>query len=246
MKSEFNRTRDGLQQRFFELRYEGDRKLSGTLMRYGDVAKLPWGEKERFEPGVFGEVGGLDVILNVMHDRGSPIARTKGGGLELRDSVADLRMEAVLPETRAADDALALVGSKILRGFSVEFLPENYRIEQNDKSGDTIIHEKATLRGAGLVDRPAYEKSTVNARQKESSMDEEKVQRMIEAALAASDDKTTLDPAALAKGISTEVRSEIDAALQKRDEAEAERVAAEAEAEQKRSEAEAAAKTRRR
>ena len=239
MAVRYNETREGVQRRYFELRFDGERKLTGTVMRYGDVAELPWGEKERFEPGAFGEVAAADVILNVMHDRSAAIARTGGGGLMLRDTSSALQMEAVLPESRDADDALVKVRGKILRGLSVEFRPDQYRV---DEKAGMLIHERAVLRNIGVVDRPAYEKSAVEARRKGSSMDEEKVKRMIEESLAASDDKTTLDPAALAKGISTEVRSEIDAALQKRDEAEAERVAAEAEAEQKRSESEAAAK----
>ena len=84
----------------------GGRTLSGTAIRYGDVARLPWGQ-ERFEPGAFDDVAGADVILNVAHDRGRPIARTGGGGLVLADSADALTIRADLPATREADDALA-------------------------------------------------------------------------------------------------------------------------------------------
>ena len=40
----------GLQTRYVELRYDGENSVSGTLLRYGDVAVFPWGDKERFEP----------------------------------------------------------------------------------------------------------------------------------------------------------------------------------------------------
>ena len=69
MKIRESKTDDKLQRRFVEFRYDGDRTISGVAMRYGDVAKLPWGDKERFEPGAFGNVGSKDVILNFQHDR---------------------------------------------------------------------------------------------------------------------------------------------------------------------------------
>ena len=117
---------DNLQRRFVEFRYDGDRTISGVAMRYGDVAELPWGDKERFEPGAFGNVGSSDVILNFQHDRKRPLARTGGSGLTLDDSSQELRLTAKLPDTREANDAIELVKQNIVRGFSVEFLPESY------------------------------------------------------------------------------------------------------------------------
>ena len=169
---------DGIQRRYFELRYDADeRKVSGVAMRYGDTATLPWGEKERFEPGAFGEVGGLDVILNVQHDRGRPIARTTGGTMRLSDSAGELRIEATLPETTEADNAIANIRAGILRGFSVEFKPE-----ETDRDGDTIIVKKAKLPGIGLVDRPAYPKSRVQSRS-EGEMNESEIKALVERAV---------------------------------------------------------------
>ena len=63
----------------------------------------------------------LDVILNIQHDRGKPIARTDGGGLVLTDSPQSLRIAATLNETRQCEDVLTLVRDRVLRGLSVEF-----------------------------------------------------------------------------------------------------------------------------
>ena len=148
-----------LERRYFELRQDQDgRRLSGVAVRYGDVARLPWG-LEKFTVGAFGDVGKADAILNVQHNRDRPLARTGGGGLVLEDSAESLRVTAELPQTRDADDALELVRKGILRGLSVEFTPTRERQDQR-----TRIIQRAQLSGLGLVDRPAYRESAVAAR----------------------------------------------------------------------------------
>ena len=143
--------------RFTEFRAEG-RTLRGVVVPYGTPARIG-NFSERFEPGAFGDVGDLDVILNVQHSRRRPLARTGGGGLVLTDGPEALRMTAKLPETRDADDALALVKSGVLRGLSVEFK------SLRDSWSDSLrtVH-RAALGGIGLVDRPAYP-TGVEARQ---------------------------------------------------------------------------------
>lgn len=142
--------------RFSEIRAQ-DGNLTGTVLRYGDVATIG-GQPERFEPGAFGNVAALDVILNVQHERTRPIART-GGGLSLSDSPESLRMAAELPQTRDAADTLELVRTGVLRGLSVEF----HAIRETFEHGVRVIQE-AVLTGLGIVDRPAYAESTVEAR----------------------------------------------------------------------------------
>ena len=145
------------ERRFSELRQEG-RTLSGTLIRYGDVARFARGS-ETFEPGAFGDVTRADVILNTHHERARPLARTGGGGLELIDTREALTIRATLPITQDANDTIALILGGVLRGLSLEFLSEAERME-----GDTRIIERATLSGLAVVDRPAYSDSLVQAR----------------------------------------------------------------------------------
>ena len=148
-----------LEKRYFELdrraKDDAGRVLSGTALRYGDLAQLPWG-KERVQPGAFSPIS--DVVLNASHDRGRPLARTGGGGLEIKDDSERMAIRADLPDTREADDVLVLVRQTILRGLSVEFYTEAERTE-----GDVRIIEKATLVGIGVVDSPAYSQSEVSA-----------------------------------------------------------------------------------
>ena len=240
----------GVQRRYFELRVDeaNERRITGTAMRYGDVATLPWGDKERFEAGAFGEVGGLDVILNVQHDRSQPIART-GGTLRLSDSGGELRIEADLPDTTIANDAVANIRARILRGFSVEFSPVETR-----KEDGVIIVEKAKLPAIGLVDRPAYPKSKVLPRSEDDMNDTEindLVKRSVTEALEKRSEGDPPDAAAIATAVAgaigstladmptaESVRADVDAALKLRDDAEAER----AKEEDKRKKAEKKAK----
>ena len=131
----------------------GPGRVDGIAIRYGDEATLP-GFRERFEAGAFGDVGALDVIANVQHDRGRPLARTGGGGLTFTDEATALRAGLDLPATRDGEDAAALLRRGVLRGFSLEFRVDAERFE----AGVRIV-ERAALRGLALVDRPAYGES---------------------------------------------------------------------------------------
>ncbi len=147
--------------RYTELRSNG-RTISGTAMNYGEIARLPFGA-ERFEPGAFGNIE--DVILNVQHDRKKPLARFPDGGLEILDSQDSLKISAKIANTQDGNDALELVNRKILRGMSIEF----DQVEDRFEDGIRVIH-KARLAGIGIVDRPAYEGTTVEVRRRQGRL----------------------------------------------------------------------------
>lgn len=135
-----------------ELRVEGGRRLIGTVIRYGEVAP---GFQERFEPG---SLRLDDVLLNVQHERGQPLARTPQT-LRMIDDAGELRMEATLPETRLAEDVIRLVRGGVLRGLSLGFQALADRYE----SGIRIV-SAAVVDHVAIVDRPAYSGSVVAAR----------------------------------------------------------------------------------
>lgn len=141
-----------------ELRAEG-LTLRGVAMPYNEVAVATFGP-ERFEPGAFGEGRASDVILNLQHQRVVPIART-GAGLELVDGPDALCMVANLPDTTAARDGVELVKAGVLRGLSIEF----HALEERLENGVRVI-SKALLSAIGVVDSPAYELATVEARRR--------------------------------------------------------------------------------
>lgn len=138
----------------FEFRAAGDGGpgvLAGVAMRYGTEAALPGGLRERFEPGAFGDVAAADVLANWQHMRETPLARSRGGGLELEDGPRELRATVALPDTTAGRDVATLASRGVLAGFSVEFFAMRDRVE-----GGIRIVECASLVGLAIVDRPAY------------------------------------------------------------------------------------------
>ena len=143
---------------------DGDNpSIIGVVVRYGAEAELP-GFRERFLPGAFGNVSALDVVANLQHDRGRPIARSGGGGLELRDSADSLSATVVnYPLTQDAKDAIALIRAGVLQGFSIEFtVPAG-----GDKFvGSLRTISEARLTGLALVDRPAYGDSLAKVAQR--------------------------------------------------------------------------------
>ena len=136
-----------------QLRAEA-RRLSGVVLRYGDVSPS---HNERFEPGALSIAG--PVPLNLQHDPMRAVAWSPGGGLELHPDRDALRMTAELPPIPAADAALSMVREGLASGLSVEFRAERERVE----AGIRVV-ERAVLMGVGLVRKPSYQSSRVEAR----------------------------------------------------------------------------------
>lgn len=140
-----------VERRFIEFRADND-GLSGTVIRYGDVAAF--GDfTERFASGSIRM--DADIVANIMHDRAKPVARI-GAGLTLSDTGGAVEARIAFPETSFARDAKELVEARILRGFSIEFMAIRERMEGRER-----IIEKARMTGLGIVDRPAYPDSVI-------------------------------------------------------------------------------------
>ncbi|MDE0052599.1 MAG: HK97 family phage prohead protease [Rhodospirillales bacterium] len=138
-----------------EVRAEG-RRLSGTVMAYGDVSPS---HRERFEPRSLRLAEA--VHLDLHHDALRAVAWHPGGGLELRQDDKALRMIAELPPIPAADAALDQVRSGRTTGLSVEF-----RATKERREGGLRVIEAAVLSGIGIVRSPSYHQSQVEARRR--------------------------------------------------------------------------------
>ena len=142
-----------------ELRIEG-RRLSGTVIRYGDVSPS---HQERFEPGALrlAEV----VHLDLFHDPERAVAWHPGGGLKLTNNRAALTMLAELPPLPAADRALAEIRGGQAGGLSVEF-----NVVKETREGGLRVIQEAVLSGIGIVKAPSYSDSQVEARRRNSAV----------------------------------------------------------------------------
>ena len=143
-----------LERRFIAGLEVDGRTLRGRAIRYGDEAIIQTGfgvKRERFAAGAFGDVSRLDTTLDLQHAPERRIARTGGGGLVLTQDGDDVLLAATLPETRDADDTIALVRAGVLRGFSIEFSAET-----DEWAGDLRTVTRAGLPSIGVVDRPAF------------------------------------------------------------------------------------------
>ena len=132
-----------------------DRCISGTLLRYGDIAVL--GDiRERVSKGaikIWDDRHG--VTMNVQHDRTKLLART-GAGLDLAFGEGGVLFKAVLPKTALCDEALDMVDNNLLRGCSVE-----YEFRSVEWEGNLRIVNDARLHGMALVDTPAFPDSEI-------------------------------------------------------------------------------------
>lgn len=147
---EFERRVAGL-----ELRADG-RRLSGTVLRYGDVSPS---HRERFEPGSLRLAE--SVHLDLYHDPERAVAWHPGGGLTLDNGRGALTMRAELPPIPAADRALDEIRAGWVNGLSVEFRA----VKERRDAGLRVI-ESAELRGIGIVRSPSYGDSRVEARRR--------------------------------------------------------------------------------
>ena len=136
-----------------EIRVEG-RKLTGTVMRYGEVSPT---HKERFEPGSLRMADAVHLDLD--HDRERAVAWHPGGGLELSDRGEALELTAELPPIPAADRALDEIRTGKVTGLSVEF-----QAVKESRVGGVRVIEEALLTGVGIVARPSYEGARIEAR----------------------------------------------------------------------------------
>lgn len=159
------------EKKYFELRFDSSsRTIEGTAIRYGEVSTgLRF--KERFESG---SINFKEVILNVAHDRGRPLARFPDGGLTLHNSDKELRIEAILPNTTEANDTLELIEKKVIKGLSIEFIPTKERMD-----GVVRVIDRAALFGIAIVDQGAYESSQVKKRHKDTQSTDNDIWRVL-------------------------------------------------------------------
>ncbi len=145
-----------MEYRTAELRADTEgRQLTGLALPWETETRFG-GSLERFTRGSAQPSG--DAILNVQHDPARLLAR-QPGTLAFESRQNGLYVTADLPETREADDTLALVRSGVLTGLSVEFRATRERF-----TGGVRVIDAARIPGLAVVPRAAYPSTSIEAR----------------------------------------------------------------------------------
>lgn len=136
------------------------RTLYGVAVPYNRTAVVNDGAgsyKERFLPGAFERSireRGHKILLLANHDaRSFPIGRA----VDLAEQPDGLHASFEVADTRAGDDALALVRDGIVAGFSVGFRP----IRSHRTPDGVTERDEAALMEVSLTAFPSYEDATV-------------------------------------------------------------------------------------
>lgn len=148
-----------IEQRYMAFDGVSGRRLAGLAVPYGKPTAMPWG-REAVAPGAFTVALGerRRIPLTVQHERSRLLAMTPES-LSIESRAEGLWIEADLPETREADDALANIRAGVYGGLSIEF-----HCQRDSWLGALRTIQRATLTGISVVDTPAYPDATVEAR----------------------------------------------------------------------------------
>lgn len=147
-----------------ELRAGSGRTLSGYAAVWDAPARIGDAFDEVVRRGAFAKslASGAEVFLLAHHDFAQPLARRGNGSLQLREDHRGLAFEAALPETRAADDVLALARSGTLAGASFAFRVPDGGDHWPTRNKRELL--RVDLIEVSAVAQPAYAATTISAR----------------------------------------------------------------------------------
>jgi len=138
------------------------RRLVGLAAPFDSPTELGGGVIEVIRRGAFAAAlgSGRDVLALIDHDPGRLLGRTRTRTLRLSEGARGLDFEVDLPDTRDADDLLALAGRGDLGGMSIGF-----RVGAERWQGETRELLEIDLREVSVVHSwPAYADTSVTAR----------------------------------------------------------------------------------
>lgn len=157
-------------------RAEGDNRVGGYAVVWGDRADIGGWWTEEFKPGAFADSIKGDVRALFDHDTGRVLGRTASGTLRLAEDQRGVGFEIDLPDTQDGRDVNTLIGRGDLSGVSFGF---RALIEEWDETVDpphrTI--SKAEMFELSVVAFPAYDATEVAQRSSEQVRDDRKRHR---------------------------------------------------------------------
>ena len=129
-----------------------------------------WREVEVIDPSCLNAefLAAQDIKLNLLHERKDSFARTPNLHVFARED--GLHFETEIPDCDLGKRAKALIGNGTYTGCSFEFKPKDYTISERtaaDGKTEYVIRHTAFEKIAALTIAmdPAYEQTTVNARE---------------------------------------------------------------------------------
>ena len=147
-----------------ELRAGAGRTLSGYAAVWDAPARIGGAFDEVCRRGCFADslASGTDVFLLAHHAWDQPLARSGNRSLQLQEDAHGLAFSAVLPETRAADDVLALARSGTLAGASFSFTVPDGGDRWPARDKRELL--RLNLLEVSAVAQPAYAATSISAR----------------------------------------------------------------------------------
>lgn len=152
--------------------------LEGYAALFDEWAQIggdAWGFMESIAPGAFRESLKKDDIRSFFnHDSNILLGRTGNKSAEFEEDKRGLRAVIRPPKTRAADDVVLLVREGFVTGMSFMFRVRKDQWEEPAKKGElpkrTLLDVQ--LFEAGPVTFPAYEATSISARNRATALRE--------------------------------------------------------------------------
>lgn len=149
-----------------ELRVASGRTLAGHAAVYDQPTRIGGRFTEVVRRSAFDAhlASGAEVFLLAFHDFNQPLARTGNASLKLHSEAKGLAFEAgPLPESRAAEDILALARSGTIAGASFAFrVPPGGDVWSATRDRRELV--RVELIEVSAVTQPAYADATISAR----------------------------------------------------------------------------------
>lgn len=144
------------------------RRVDGEF-RYGETAVIGRALSERISPKAFADsIEGREINLLAAHDFSKPLATTRNGSLELRDTDNGLAFTAQLPtaEPLYMRDTMDAAAAGLIGGISPGFtVPNDGHSFERDGENLLRIINRAILFELSLVTRPAYPNTGIDVRE---------------------------------------------------------------------------------
>jgi HK97 family phage prohead protease len=151
------------------VRAEGDEKrMEGYAAVFGVETVIGDFFREVIEPGAFANaIKNTDVRGLFNHDPNFVLGRTSAGTMELKEDKDGLRYVITPPDTAVGRDTMTLIERGDVTGSSFGFTVKTDEWTRASKPGELplrTIKEVEWLRDVGPVTFPAYEETSVQAR----------------------------------------------------------------------------------